>query len=248
MDCSASKPSDCTQLIFQFYRICFNHLLNDGRGAFARNVTTRFGLTRTFHNMTMLAIARQHMTEPEPASEIWVPVQQTWFFGEANCTNKTIVFVFIHWIEPETKTLEVGAGAKNVDAWSWNRIPKIEFGSTGPSWHLFRCKWRHPTSCASSATNSLEYNAIWLLLVHCRRPHCGNGCWATSAASDWLVGSVFWQHEMSLTTVFHFYSFLFLWFFYFNTRNRVWIGWQEPILTTRVMTDSLPQVVSSYYQ
>jgi len=126
MDCSASKPSDCTQLIFQFYRICFNHLLNDGRGAFARNVTTWFGLTRTFHNMTMLAIARKLMATAEPASEIWVPVQQTWFFGEANCTNKTIVFVFIHWIEPETKTLEVGAGAKNVDAWSWNRIPKIE--------------------------------------------------------------------------------------------------------------------------
>jgi len=102
--------------------------------------------------------------------------------------------------EPKTKTLEVGAGVKNVDAWSWNRIPKIEFRLHRPWLTLVSMqmtttyRWRHPTSCESSATNSLEYNAIWLLIVHCRRPHRGNGCWATSAASDWLVSCVFWQH------------------------------------------------------
>ena len=64
----------------------------------------------------------------------------------------------------------------------------------------------------------------------------------------WRIFAEFGYFWNGFGDVFYFYSFLFLCVFYFNMRNLVWIGRQEPILTTSVMTDSLPQVVSSYYQ
>ena len=55
--------------------------------------------------------------KPEPGPEIWVPVQQTQFVGQASCTNTTMAFSF-QWTKSFWSRnqifLEVGAGAKKV--------------------------------------------------------------------------------------------------------------------------------------
>jgi len=56
------------------------------------------------------------LVEPEPKPEIWVPIPQTKFVGQASCTNNTMIFSFqwtkLFWSQSQ-KLLDFRAGAKN---------------------------------------------------------------------------------------------------------------------------------------
>jgi len=82
------------------------------------------------------------MVEPEPElePENWVPVPQTIFVGQASCTNNAMVLSFqltrsIWNRSQKLLHVGVGAGAKNLDAWSWSRSLKFEFRIHSSDWN-----------------------------------------------------------------------------------------------------------------